>query len=84
MSAVVRVMVHDAWDEVVLPWHPGTVLADIKASALELTRVTAAPDDFILKFNGAELRDESRTLADSGVPQNGALIVLRRRRRPLR
>ena len=79
-----RVMVHDAWDEVVLPWQGETALSALKRSALEITRVAGAPDAFIFKFNGAELRDESVTLAASGVPDNGALILLRRRRRAVR
>jgi hypothetical protein len=37
-----------------------------------------------MKFRGAELRDESRSLADAGLVPNGALIVLPRRRRPVR
>ena len=39
---------------------------------------------FVVKFRGAELQDESRTLADAGLVPNGALIVLRKRRRPVR
>lgn len=84
MSHVVRVMVHDAWDEVALPWQPDATLVDIKAAALEITRITAAPESFIMKWNGAELRNEAQTLAESGVAPDGAVIVLRRRRRPVR
>ena len=84
MTGVLRVMVHEAWDEVVLPWQADTPLADLKAAALEITRVAGDPGEFVLKFNGAELRDETATVAASGVPVNGALILLRRRRRPVR
>ena len=79
-----RVMVHDAWDEVVLPWDGSASLASLKQTALEIARVTDAPHAFAPKFNGAELRDEAATLAESGVPQGGALILLRRRRRAVR
>lgn len=84
MSGVVRVMVHDAWDEVVLPWDAHAPLSSLKQSALEMTRVIDDPREFALKFNGAELRDESATLAASGVPEGAALILLRRRRRAVR
>jgi hypothetical protein len=86
MSAVlpVRVMVQDAWDEVRLELPAGTPLAELKRRALEATRVSRDPDGYVLKFRGAELTDESRSLADAGLVPNGALIVLPRRRRPVR
>jgi hypothetical protein len=77
-------MVHDAWDEVTMPWQGDTSLASIKRSALETARVTAPPEAFVLKLDGATLPDESVTLAAAGVPANGVLIVLRRRRRAVR
>ena len=52
--------------------------------ALEATRVTGDPTAYMVKFRGAELQDESSTLADAGLVPNGALIVLRKRRRPVR
>jgi hypothetical protein len=80
----VRVMVEDAWDEVRLDLPSVTPLADVKRQALRATRVTGDPDAYLLKFRGAELEDESRSLAEAGLVPNGALIVLRRRRRPVR
>jgi hypothetical protein len=77
-------MVQDAWDEVLLELPPGTLLAELKRQALEATRVTGDPRGYVLKFRGAELSDESRSLADAGLVPNAALIVLPRRRRPVR
>jgi hypothetical protein len=79
-----RVMVQDAWDQVKLDLPATTPLAEVKRQALQATRVTGNPDAYLLKFRGAELEDESRSLADAGLVSNGALIVLRRRRRPVR
>ena len=79
-----RVMVQDAWDEIPLDLPPGTSLAELKHLALKATKVTRNPDEYLLKFRGAELYDESRSLADAGLVANGAVIVLPRRRRPLR
>lgn len=79
-----RVMVQDAWDEVRLDLPSATPLGELKRRALEATRVTRDPSAYVLKFRGAELRDESRTLADAGLVPNGALIVLPKRRRPVR
>ena len=77
-------MVQDAWDQVKLDLPATTPLAEVKRQALQATRVTGNPDAYLLKFRGAELEDESRSLADAGLVSNGALIVLRRRRRPVR
>ena len=86
MTAVlpVRVTVQDAWDEVLLELPGSTSLAELKRQALEATRVRRDPAGYVLKFRGAELGDESRSLADAGVVGNGALIVMPRRRRPVR
>lgn len=80
----VRVMVQDAWDEVRLDLPGATSLAELKRRALEATRVIRDPGGYVLKFRGAELQDESRSLADAGLVPNGALIVLPKRRRPVR
>ena len=80
----VRVMVQDAWDEIRLELPVGTPLGELKRQALEATRVTGDPAGYLLKFRGAELEDESRSLADAGLVPNGALIVVPRRRRPVR
>jgi hypothetical protein len=79
-----RVMVEEAWDEVRLNLPSVTPLAELKRQALQATRVVGNPDAYQLKFRGAELQDESRSLAEAGLVPNGALILLRRRRRPVR
>jgi hypothetical protein len=86
MSGELRVRVHvlDVWDEVVLDLPPVTSIGALKQEALDLARVTDEPAKFLVKFRGAEMRDESRTLADEQVPTDGALIVMRRRRVPVR
>ena len=80
----VRVTVLESWDEVAL--HPSgeTPVREVKALALDATRTKGAPDEFLVKYLGAELSDESASLAAAGVAPNGALIVLRRRRTPTR
>lgn len=86
MSAMlpVRVMVQDAWDEFSFDFPATTSLSEVKRRALDAARVRHDPRGYMLKFRGAELRDESRSLADAGLVPNGALIVLPRRRRPVR
>ena len=79
-----RVMVEDVWDEVFLELPTATPVAEIKRQALALTHVRRNPSEFVIKFRGAELSDESRSLTEAGLVPNGALIVLSRRRRPVR
>ena len=79
-----RVTVQDVWDEVPLDLPPATSLADLKRIALDSTKVVRPADEYVRKFRGAELFDESRSLADAGLVDNGALILLPRRRRPVR
>jgi hypothetical protein len=79
-----RVMVEDVWNEVLLELSDGTPVGEIKRLALAASHVTRDPSNYVLKFRGAELSDESRTAAQSGLVPNGALIVLARRRRPVR
>ncbi len=80
----IRVMVQDAWDQVSLVLTPATSIAEAKAQALALTHSWGKPDQYLVKFRGAEVFDESRSLADTGVVSNAALIVVPRRRRPVR
>lgn len=79
-----RVMVEDVWDEVFVELPAATPVAEIKRQALALTHVRRDPSEYVVKFRGAELSDESQSLAEAGLVPNGALIVLPRRRRPVR
>jgi len=78
-----RVMVQDVWDEVRMAV-PGTISAgELKRRALAATRVMREPDGYVLKFRGAEVLDDT-TLDAAGVVPDANLIVLPRRRRPVR
>lgn len=79
-----RVMVHEMWDELPMDQPIATSIATVKAAALTAARVVDAPELFAVKFRGAEVRDESQSLAELGVPEDANLIVLRRARRPVR
>ena len=79
-----RVTVEDVWDEVFLELSDELPMSEVKRQALELTRVQRDPSEYVLKFRGAEVSDESVSIARAGLVPNGALIVLARRRRPVR
>ena len=82
----VRVMVTDAWDQVFLAVGPETTVADVKRQALTraLKRATLSLDQYIVKFRGALVQDESITLATLGAGANAPFIVLPGRRLPVR
>jgi hypothetical protein len=79
-----RVMVEDVWDEIFLELPSTATVSEIKRQALALTRVRRDPSEFVLKYRGAELADESLSLSHAGLVPNGALMLLSRRRRPVR
>ena len=80
----VRVRVMPLWEDVPFDFAPETPIADIKRLALARSHSGADPAAFLVKFRGAEVQDEQRTLAQLGVPPHGALIVMGRRRMPVR
>lgn len=80
----IRVMVESAWDQVTLDLAPTASVAELKQRALAMTHTAGAPEEYHVKFRGAELLDERKSLGDAGIVANAALIVLPRRRRPLR
>ena len=81
----VRVMVTDVWDQVFLPVEPTTTVAQLKKEALgKALRRAVRADDYVVKFRGAELLDETATLAAIGAGANAPFIVLPRRRQPVR
>ncbi len=82
----VRVMVTEAWDQVELAVESTTPVADLKREALVRTLKHAAgdPDDYIVKFHGGEVLDESVTVGALGAGPNSPFIVLPARRRPVR
>src|SRR5712691_2426775 len=82
----VRVMVTDVWDQVFLAVEPTTTVADLKRQALTqaLKRAQVRPEDYVVKFRGAQVLDETTTLAALGAVPNSPYIVLPARRQPVR
>jgi hypothetical protein len=82
----VRVMVTDVWDQVFLAVEPTTTVAELKRQALAqaLKRAPGRLEDYVVKFRGAQVLDESVTLLALGVVPNSALIILPARRQVVR
>jgi hypothetical protein len=83
-SLPIRIMVEDAWDQVNLDLPSQTPIAEAKRRALVMTHTDGDPAGYMVKYRGAQLLDEQRTLAEAGVVSNAPLIVMARRRRPVR
>jgi len=83
-SLSIRIMVEDAWDSVNLDLPAQTPVAEAKRRALAMTHTDGDPSAYIVKYRGAPVLDEQRTLAEAGVVSNAPLIVMARRRRPVR
>ncbi len=84
-SLPVRVTVTDAWDEVTLALTPTATVADLKGEALRRALARpVVPDEYVVKFRGALVLDESQTPAALGAGPNAPFIVLPARRRPVR
>ena len=79
-----RVMLTDVWDEFSFDLPPETPLAQVKQRVLDLGRQPDDPAGYMIKYRGAQVLDEARSLADLGVVRNAALIMLPRRRQPVR
>jgi len=82
----VRVMVTEVWDQVSFAVSPTTTVGDLKRRTLTqaLKRRTVSDQDYVVKFQGARVLDESITLAALGAGANSTLIVLPARRQPVR
>lgn len=83
-SIPVRVMLTEVWNEFRLELPSETPLSQVKQQVLDLGRVPADPSKYMIKFRGAQLTDEAKSLADLGVVKNAALIMLPRRRQPVK
>ncbi len=80
-----RVTSSDTWASADLAAEPGDSVASVKARVLAADRIPSArAGQYEVKHGGALVRDESRSLASLGIGDGAALIVMPRRRRPVR
>jgi hypothetical protein len=81
----VRVWVPDVWDNLVLPVSTADTFGDIKARGLTQAtgRAHPAAAEYLIKYRGALVTDETRTLGDLEVPDGAPMIILPAHRRPV-
>ncbi len=82
----VRVMVTPVWDHVTVQVDDATSVSTLKREALRLAlkRVDLAEREYVIKFRGAGILDESVTLGSLRAGPNAPFIVLPVRRQPVR
>jgi hypothetical protein len=82
----VRVMVTPVWDNLPMQVDESTTIAHLKRDALRaaLKRSDVNEQDYVVKFRGAAVLDESVTLRALGAGPNAPFIVLPARRQPVR
>ena len=80
-----RVTVADAWRTISVSAGAGESAAAVKQKALAAAQIDPAwAARYEVKIGGALVRDEAQPLASLGVRDGAALVVLSRRRRPVR
>ena len=83
-AADLRVRVSEAWSDVDLPWAPDLRIGELKLRALVATNRAGDPAGYEVKFRGARILDEGRTIGELKVPAGAGLIVQVRRRQAVR
>lgn len=81
----IRVQAAEVHDAIRVSCAPGTKVADIKREAMRvLLPDVSAIDGYLVKFRGAEVRNEALTLEALGAQDASLLFVTSRTRRPIR
>jgi hypothetical protein len=81
----VRVMVTPVWSNVELRVDDSTTVQQLKRDALQAALKTSVDGaDYVVKFRGALVSDESATLGKIGVVPHAPFIILPARRQPVR
>lgn len=81
----VRVQCAEAWDAVRLEVAPGTRVHDAKQAAMAILMPDIENiDEHVVKLHGREVADERQSLEAVGALDGSTLLVMSRRRRPVR
>ncbi len=84
-TITIRVEMPAVWDVVRLEAPPADTVETVKTRALEALYPQARyHEDFVMKLAGWEILNEHESLAAAGVKDGTILLLMHRRRRPLR
>ena len=80
-----KVTVAETWQTVMIDGAPDQTVASVKSRALATENIALSKaSNYEVKFGGAPVRDESRTLQALGATDGSPFIILSKRRRPVR
>jgi hypothetical protein len=80
-----RVQVAELWDSVRADAPPSEPVISVKRAALDaLYPVGIDPEEYVVRLHGFEILDESVSLVASGVRDGSILLLVKRRRQPVR
>ncbi|MEP6905575.1 MAG: DUF2604 domain-containing protein [Gemmatimonadales bacterium] len=81
----IRVQVADLWDSVRVDAPQSESIASVKRAALKsLYPAGADANEWVVRLHGFEILDEDRSFSDAGVRNGSILLLVSRRRRPVR
>jgi len=81
----VRVQVAEVWDAVRVEVMPTTLVRDVKQAAMaELMPDVDVLDAYVVKLRGFEVSNEALSLQAVGALNGTTLLIMARRRRPVR
>ena len=83
-AITIRVEMPEVWDVVRVAAASTQPVIDVKTAALNALFPEAVPAEMVVKLRGWEILDETASLADSGVVDGSILVMMFRRRRPVR
>ena len=83
-AITIRVEMPEVWDVVRVVAAQAQSVSEVKAAALNALFPEAAPEEMVVKLRGWEILDEMASLADAGVVDGSILVMMFRRRRPVR
>lgn len=80
-----RVQCAEAWDAVRVEVSPTAHVRDVKRAAMAaLMPDVTSIDEYVVKLRGYEVHDETQSLEGIGATDGSTLLVIARRRRPVR
>ncbi len=80
----VRVQVADAWDSIVMELSPTSVISDVRREALaHLTGDGSDAHAYEMKYRGV-LVNENSTVREAAIANGATLLVVSKRKRPVR
>jgi hypothetical protein len=81
----IRVQVAELWDSVRIDAPPSERVVSVKRAALDaLYPEGIDPDEYVVRLHGFEILDESVSLVAAGIRDGSILLLVKRRRQPVR